>query len=84
MVIHSVRPVPDAGQPPTVTLRNVGSQTANLSRTVLATPFSGDALSIASSRECAANATLEPGRLMTFTPKSETNPCGFPFALNAT
>jgi hypothetical protein len=81
-----VRPVAGAGpsDAPFISLRNVGAKTANLTGTRLATPFSPDVLTIADRRECAANATLEPGRIMTFTPRSEADPCGFPFPLNAT
>jgi hypothetical protein len=84
VVIQAIRPVPGPNQAPSVTLRNVGAKTANLTGYTLSTPLSSDVLHIADRRECAANATLEPGRLITFTPRSETNPCGFPFALNAT
>lgn len=74
---HSTRPAADALDPP-------GSQTANLTGAVLSTPFSSEQLTIANSRECAANGTLGAGRLITFTQRSEANPCGFPFTLNAT
>jgi hypothetical protein len=84
VVIQSVRPVAGADGAPCIALRNIGAKTANLTGTRLLTPFAPDALTIASRRECAANATLEPGKVVTFTPRTDASPCGFPFPLNAT
>jgi hypothetical protein len=84
IVVHSVRPVPGPDQAPCITLRNIGAQAANLTGNLLMASSSSDALTVAQGRECAANASLPAGGLMTFTPRTESNPCGFPFTLNAT
>lgn len=84
VVIQALRPVPLPGQQPLVTLRNIGAQAANLTGARLSTPFSADALVIGERRECRDNATLAAGRLLVLAPRSDANPCGFPFLLNAT
>jgi hypothetical protein len=85
VVIQAVRAVATDGRPAAVTLRNIGGQPANLTGHTLSTPFSGDVLKLGEPpRQCGANATLAPGRTVTYLPRSDANPCGLPFVLNAT
>jgi hypothetical protein len=84
---ESVTPVPGAGQQPNIILRNTGGQLANLTGWSL---FHGndstqaqDVLYIADNVRCRPNGTLLAGGSLVFKPKSDQNPCGFPFNLGA-
>ncbi len=73
-----------------VPCRNTGGRVANLTGYTLAgTNTNKDdpaakILRIPASRQCEDNATILPGDELTFTPKSDTNPCGFEFTLDPT
>lgn len=88
--MESVTPVPVAGQEPTIVLRNTGGQLANITgwRLFLGNSSSGEGsgevLYIADNVRCRPNGTLPAGGSLVFTPRSERNPCGFPFNLSAT
>lgn len=68
-------------------LHDVGGQLANTTGWKLSLGNdSGDAqavLSIADSVRCRPNGTLPAGGSLVFGPKSDRNPCGFPFSLGA-
>lgn len=82
--IVRVMPVPGQGKQPSITIRNAGGMTANLTGWSLSSGNdTSKALTIPStgSRECVDNSTIMPGQEMTFYPKSDAQRCGFEFAL---
>jgi hypothetical protein len=86
-IIESVTPVPAAGQQPNIVLHNTGGQLANITGWKLLlsedSAAAQDELYIADNERCRPNGTLPAGGSLVFTPKSDTNPCGFPFGLSA-
>ena len=89
VVIESVVPQPAAGTDAVIIIRNEGGQTANLTSyrlgaaDVNSTTTTGSVLTIAASRNCRANSTLEAGEVLVLRPRSDTNECGYPFTMNA-
>jgi hypothetical protein len=81
VVISSVVPVGSAAAPPSVALRNAGAQAADLSQVVLVDGAGNEqAFPL---EECEGKNIVHPGSTRTFTPKSETNPCGLTLPLTA-
>jgi hypothetical protein len=89
VVIESVVPQPAQGTDAVIVIRNEGGQTANLTNyrlgaaDVNSSTTTGDVLTIASTRACRANSTLEPGEVLVVRPRAESNECGYPFTMNA-
>lgn len=92
--MESVTPQPRDGEQPTVVLRNMGGNAANITGYRLfasnsPTPpaagtnasANGPTLFIADERRCRENGTLAPGQALFLRPRSELSPCGFPFNL---
>ena len=86
LIIESVQPVPaGAGGVPSISLRNAGGQSANITGYRLAAGNStGAALTIGAASRCRENGTLASGEGQVWTPMSDANPCGFEFALGPT
>lgn len=72
-----------------IVVRNTGGQLANLTgwRLTLgndsASAGGDNVLYIADNVRCRPNGTLPAGGSLIFTPRSDRNPCGFPFNLSA-
>jgi hypothetical protein len=86
VIVESVTPIPVAGQDPKIVLRNTGGQLANVTGWSLSlkngSTETQDMLYIAVNIRCKPNGTLPAGGSLVFTPRSDTNPCGFPFSLS--
>jgi hypothetical protein len=87
IVIESVLPVPDAGQQPQITLRNLGGGKANITAWKLVANGSNStggssSYTIGTEFRCIMNGTVGPGESITFRPQSNTNNCGFSFSLS--
>jgi hypothetical protein len=90
LIIQSVTPIPGAGKTAEVVIRNIGGQTANITGYCLTGADSKEngsdstnTLYIANDRRCRENGTIPSGQSRFFKPRSETNPCGFPFQLGS-
>lgn len=94
LLVESVTPQPRDGEQTTVVLRNIGGNVANITGYRLSASNSptppaagtnastdGPTLYIASERRCRENGTLAPGQALFLRPRSDLNPCGFPFSL---
>lgn len=92
VIVESVTPIPAAGQEPTIVLRNTGGRVANITgwklrlgdgATCVPTEIQpADVMFyIADSVRCRPNGTLPAGGSIVISPKSDSNPCGFPFSL---
>jgi hypothetical protein len=92
VIIESVTPLPAAGRPARIVLRNTGGQTANITgwrlssggangTTDAASANRSTILYIADNVRCKPNGTVPSGQSLVFTPRSDANPCGFAFPL---
>ncbi len=82
--IVRVVPVPGQGKQASITIRNAGGMTANLTGMSLASGNDTSkvlTLPSSASRQCVDNSTIEPGQEMTFVTKSDAQRCGFEFEL---
>jgi hypothetical protein len=84
-----VTPLP-GGKTAKIELRNTGGTAANITGWRLfagaASPAGANGSSvlyIADAIRCKPNGTIPSGQSLVFTPRSDANPCGFPFQLGA-